>query len=231
MIKYLTLFIVLIFSTPIFRQDFNSSPKIKDFVKSKPGKNYFDQIGATDPGTVEIVQGKLRLSKNGPAGQPFFVRNTDLDGDPQFISMAFKIKATGKGASFAELFFGDDLAADGKLDEVSKVYVRLGFNLSPEGFVIRNSNQGTNGTKTYEGEQSLLWYINKSGKTQTYTAPDGSSQTVDNNRWDLWVGHTKEVDEAGVTTKTQALTNFKMVLATSIGVIDLDDIEVNNLGN
>ena len=134
------------------------------------------------------------------------------------------------GDATAYLALGSGFNNEALPDSVSKCSVRLLMKLLPTGFTLRNTNQAVDGPNRYTGIQEIQWIVNRSGKTQTYTAPDGSSQTVAADRWDLWVGKTKEFDEAGFTNTKQPMNNFKFSFLSSTGEILLDDLVINELG-
>mgnify|MGYP003574947081 CR=1 FL=1 len=216
----------------VFEQDFNQSTNIKDYVNKKaPKNNQFNFAEADGEGKVNISKAKLRLSKIGPGGRPFIVRNTPLELPSQFLSFSFKIDATAEGDATAFLALGSGFNNEALPDSVNKNTVRLLFKLLPQGFLIRNTNQGQDGPNRYTGEQQIHWFVNRSGKTQTYTAPDGSEQTVAADRWDLWVGKTREFDEAGFTNVKQPIANFKFSFLSSLGDILLDDMVIKDLGS
>ncbi|RZK41099.1 MAG: hypothetical protein EOO90_12860 [Pedobacter sp.] len=216
----------------VFEQDFNQSVNIKDYVNKKaPKNNQLNFAEADGEGKVNISKGKLRLSKIGPGGRPYIIRNTPLEIPSQFLSFSFKIDVTAEGDATAFLALGSNFNNEAIPDSVNKNTVRLLFKLLPKGFIIRNTNQGQDGPNRYTGEQEIHWFVNRSGKTQTYTAPDGSEQTVAADRWDLWVGKTKEFDEAGFTNVKQPIANFKFSFLSSLGDILLDDIVIKDLGS
>ena len=214
----------------VFAQDFNQSANLKDYVKkSSPGSGQLNVADADGEGKVSIVNSKLKLSKNGAGGRPFMVRSTPLDIPSQALSFSFKIEAKAQGDATAYLALGNEFNHDALPDDPSKCAVRLLFKLLPKGFSLRNTNQGQDGPNQYTGEQEIKWIVNRSGKMQTYTAPDGSEQTVAADRWDLWVGKTKEFDEAGFTSTKQQLNNFKFSFLSSAGEITLDDLVIKEL--
>lgn len=230
----ITLFCIAVYTqikAQVFVQDFSQSTALKDYVKKKsPGANQLNVAEADGEGKVNIVNGKLRLGKIGPGGRPYLVRNTPLAIPSQFLSFTFKIDVSAEGDATAFLALGSGFTFDALPDSVSKNTVRLLFKLLPKGFIIRNTNQAQDGPNTYTGEQEIQWFVNRSGKTQTYTAADGSEQTVAADRWDLWVGKTKEFDEAGFTNTNQPIANFKFSFLSSQGQILLDDLSIKDLG-
>lgn len=214
----------------VFEQDFNQSTNIKDYVNKKaPNNNQFNFAEADGEGKVNISKTKLRLSKIGPGGRPFIIRNTPLKIPSQFLSFSFKIDVAAQGDATAFLALGSGFNNEALPDSVHKNTVRLLFKLLPDGFIIRNTNQGQDGPNKYTGEQEIHWFLNRSGKAKTYMAPDGTEQTVAADRWDLWVGKTKEFDEAGFTNVKQPIANFKFSFLSSLGDILLDDIVIKDL--
>lgn len=215
----------------VFSQDFNSSTKLKDYVKkTAPNSGQLNAAGADGEGSVVIENGKLKLSKPGAGGRPFLLRSTPLDIPSQFLSFSFKIDVKAKGDATAYLALGNGFSQEALPDEVSKCAVRLLIKLLPKGFSLRNTNQAQDGPNQYTGEQQIQWFVNRSGKSQTYTAPDGSVQTLAAERWDLWIGTTKEFDGAGFTNTKQPMDNFKFSFLSSEGEILLDDMVIKDLG-
>jgi hypothetical protein len=90
---------------------------------------------------------------------------------------------------------------------------------------------GTDISSEFSGTQILTWFINNSGVVQTYTAPNGTTASVPDDTWDLWVGNTLALDDKAATTPTVPLLAFKFALKNQTGaaVVDLDDMAITDL--
>lgn len=214
----------------VFKQDFEKSKKLNAYYSNKPDNSQFNLIEATGTSIAAIKDGKLKLAKTAAGNdRPYLLRTTPLDASSQFLALSFTMSAKAQGDATSYLAFGSEYEESPLPDDVPKSYVRLLFHLLSDGFSIRNSNQGVDGPNKYTGEQKIMFVMNHSGKTQNYTAPDGSAQTLANDRWDLWVGNTQEFDEAACTNTNRKIDNLKFSLLSSISEVTLDDIEIKDL--
>ena len=215
----------------LFSQNFDKTDKLSKYVSGKPDAGQFNIADAADPATIAIEKGKLKLVRTGPGGRPFIVRTTPLGSKTEFVQFSFKLQAKASGDAMAYLAIGDGFNDQAVPDDAQKTAVRLIFKLQADGFVIRNTQQQTDGTGKHTGEQQLTWVINRSGKEQKYTAPDGSQATIANQKWDLWVNNKQEFKDAQFTNTAQPLANFKFSFLSSLGEITLDDLLIKDLAN
>lgn len=215
----------------LFSQNFDKTDKLSKYVSSKPDAGQFNIADAGEPATIAVDKGKLKLARTGPGGRPFLVRTTPLGSKTDFIQFSFKMQAKATGDAMAYLAIGDGFNDQAIPDEAQKTAVRLIFKLQADGFVVRNTQQQADGTGKHTGEQQLTWVINRSGKEQKYTAPDGSPVTLANNKWDLWVGNKQEFKDAQFTNTAQPLANFKFSFLSSLGEVVLDDILIKDVAN
>jgi hypothetical protein len=215
----------------LFSQNFDKTDKLAKYVSAKPDAAQFDMADAAEPATIAIEKGKLKLARTGPGGRPFLVRTTPLNSKTDFVQFSFKISTKGTGDAMAYVAVGDGFNNQPLPDDAQKTAVRLIFKLQADGFVIRNTQQQIDGAGKHVGEQQLTWVINRSGKNQTYTAPDGSKQTIANHKWDLWVGNKQEFKEGQFTNPAQPLANFKFSFLSSLGEVTLDDMLIKDIEN
>ena len=214
----------------VFSQNFDQSNQLSDYVAAQPNAGQLNVATAIGQSEVSVVKGKLRLSKNAAGdARPYIVRSSSLSAGSQFLSVSFKMAVKAQGDATAYLGLGDGYVNDPLPDSLQKSYVRFLFHLLPNGFSIRNSNQGQEGTGKYTGEQQLTLILNNSGAVKNYTAPDGSAQTLDNDRWDLWVNNTKEFEKGTCTNSGQLINNFKFSVLSSLAEVLLDDILIKDL--
>lgn len=217
-------------TSQLFTQNFDKSANLADYTAKAPNAGQFNVAAGTGKAEVTIVNGKMRLAKTaGGDGRPYILRNTAFDKSAQFVAVSFKIKARAQGDATAYLGLGSGYMNDPLPDSLQKSYVRFLFHLLPDGFSIRNSNQGQEGPNKYAGEQQITLILNNSGGAKTYTAPDGSVQSVANDQWDLWVGNTREFMQGTCTNAHQKVENLKFSILSSIAEVLLDDIVIKDL--
>jgi hypothetical protein len=92
---------------------------------------------------------------------------------------------------------------------------------------VRDINAGKNWL-TNSGTQTITWVINNSGSPLTYTAPNGSSETVTNDASDLWVGTTRAIDDMAATSGSNALANFKFAISGGSETITMDNFSITD---
>ncbi len=64
-------------------------------------------------------------------------------------------------------------------------------------------------TKMTQGsEVEVTWVINNTGSTLKYTDPNGEESSLDNDKFDVWVGTTKNVAGAPATSASKSLQNL-----------------------
>jgi len=111
---------------------------------------------------------------------------------------------------------------------LTDVHSRFGINFTDataNSFIFRDIGGSTNGPTTFTGTASIFFVVNNTGSTFTYTAPNNTTQTVANDKWDLWVNTTQQFNEIGAQTSTVSPTDFKLQygLADGRGTIQLDN--------
>jgi gliding motility-associated-like protein len=91
---------------------------------------------------------------------------------------------------------------------------------------------GTKTSKLFAGTQTLVWYINNTGKPVGYTAPDGSIASLPNDANSLWVvnGTSAElaIDRQPCETPAMTLKSFKLSSNPNfVGYLDVDNIQLS----
>lgn len=233
---------------PLFEQDFNSSTTISDYIYTNSNHTQFDEILSTismatpvAPSINTTTSNKLRF--NGTDGtKSDFVRSTDFITTPTNVVVKFDItfSSIGTAASQSAIFYlgtGFTTATSGVPPTASSAHSRLQFATSmssTNGFQIRNStpsNVGPNGTNTtyFTNKQTVTWVINNSGGSLTYLAPDGTTESVGDDKEDIWVGTTRVVNDDGAWGPTKALTDMAFYHLNGNMVIDIDNLTVNSI--
>ena len=110
---------------------------------------------------------------------------------------------------------------------VASTHSQFAVNLNADGsYVFRDSTAHVNASKAFTGAQNVFFVVNHTGSGLNYLAPDGTTQSVQNDKWDLWVGVSRQFDEAAATTANLAPTDFKMTWSGGDGSIRFDNFSV-----
>lgn len=213
----------------LFTQDFNSSADLSTYINATPTNGQFNSISTSGPGTiVSINANQLRFSRTGNAGS--FSRTTDFSPTPTSLIYKFDITVSGNSASVtnaAEWEVGSGFMTNNNAENNVNVHSKIGLNIgaSPGQFSIRNI--GVSNSVSFSGQQTITWYINNSGATLNYTAPDASSQNVSNDTFDIWVGNALVFDDLPATSDNVNLTDLKFVFTGGSAILDIDNINAN----
>ncbi len=216
----------------LFTQDFESSANLSTYVNStSPTNEQFNAIGTSGAGTVvSINANKLRFARSGTNAGSY---SRTLDFFPTPTSLIYQFDITVSGNSSAETTaaiwqVGSGYGLANNSEDLSKTHSRIGLNIGAISgqFSLRNISSTTN-SATFSGKQTVTWYINNSGSSLTYTAPDATTQTVLNDTFDVWVDNLLVFKDVPVSTATVDLKNLKFVFTAGTANIDLDNIRIN----
>ncbi|WP_199119581.1 T9SS type A sorting domain-containing protein [Pedobacter sp. ASV28] len=226
----------------IYAQNFNSSVVVTDYAtstnSSKKQLNFISNYG-NSPST--IVDGKLQFEKKG-ASTSHFVRNLDFAPVPKLVKASFKfqcIDAIGDNTlNHAAFIFGSNFTNDANLPTLADTHSKFGITMDGGNFklnVISNvaNTSITQSSQLFSGQQTITFLVNNTGISQVYLAPDGSSESVANDTWDLWVGNTKVYNDINAYGNADIKNlRFSMLSATATintVKVQFDDIEIDNL--
>ena len=210
----------------LFVQDFSSSTNVNDYVSASPDNTQFTYIGTSGSGvTFSINNGTLEMVRSsGNAG--YVCRNADFSPAPALLKVTFDLEIPTASTTTlnASIFrFGQSYGNDNNTPPNSNTHSRIGINMvGGEGFQLRDIGAGAN-SATFNGVQTVTWWINNSGSGATYTGPDGSTNTVADDKNDVWVGSTLVFDETAAVTPTVAITDFKLFFEFGSGTIRFDN--------
>ena len=228
----------------LFTQNFSGTTTVSDYVNSAGEINKFTAVSST-AGTNPISitgAGAMRFTKTG-SGTGYAVRNVDFSASaPSVLKVSLSFHAVlsaTAGTTQAQLYVGAGYANSATAPTAATTHSKLVFNFgNSNDFSISAPNAPTGTTALYNTKQNLTWLINNSGSTITYTAPDGiTTKTLDNDKWDLYVGATGTPVLADKTAETGsatvALQNFYFRYDTGSlnATIDIDDILINDLSS
>lgn len=217
----------------LFQQDFSSSTTVSNYTNASPTNGQFNGITTSGAGTVLSINttgsNKLRFARTGNAGA--YTRTTDFSPTPSSLMYRFDITMSGNSSATttaATFQVGSGFTSSNTAETGTNVHSRLGLNVGGTAgqFSLRDIGAGTN-TTTYSGTQTVTWVINNSGGSITYKAPDGTFETLADDRFDLWVGNTKEFNDANAQTASQTLTDIKFVMNGGVANVDFDNFLID----
>lgn len=213
------------------------------YVSATPSNSQFNYICAYGTNSAQYssvaASGGVLTMDRISAGNGALIRNTPFPGPPTSLLVKFDFNFTrfGGGGSTSGNYvnFNVGTSFDTGAGRPSGGYAKFGigfFRTSgvDSGWFVNNINSGTTpGPSQFKGSRTITFAVNKSGGLLTYTAPDGSSETVGDKMWDLWVGTSKEFDEQPANSDTNKLNAFKIVYGGQSGTVVIDNLVIDPL--
>lgn len=246
MIKKLLLFSILtVFTTSvnaqIFNQDFESSIKLTDYISTTPNSGQFNGITTGQSSlTTSITNGALRFERTGTATM-YAYRNFNFTENPNFVQLKFDFELSNYqqgtqnpsftvfiGSNFSSTSFGSSSTYASRIGLVGK-------DGSNEFKVSTVDNiGGAPSTSYFSGKQTITFVVNNSGSDKTYSAPNGSVETVLNGKMDVWIGAVKGIDDFSLKNTESPkgdISGFKFqaTSASGLGIFDFDNVEFSEL--
>ena len=222
----------------IFSQNFDSSTTLSDYYNSTPSTNQFHSISTSGIGaTVSVSSNALVMSRiSSTSNVAYAERNVDFTTIPTGMIFKFDLTVSGNtvaGTNAFSIYVGGSVISGSTAPTVANTFAKFGINVSSTDgqFQIRDITNTTNGAHTYSGTQTITWVLNNTGFSQSYLSPSGSTETVANDKVDIWVGSVKEFDDINVATSTQTLARFKFLadqLPNDNCSITIDNIVIDN---
>ena len=227
--------------TTYFSQNFDSSNNLADYYKTPgPSKNQFDDIKAAGTTTIGIHNNKLRIVKSLPTTESRVgvSRQTAFEGapedGPQFLKFTVEVTVSGNPAAdvndgFAFFFLSTtNTGATAPSATTRHSYMAIDPRKTEGAFRIR-VNGKSSGNLT--GTQTIIAYINNSGTSTGYMAPDGLPATLDDDMLDIWVqdaatGAVKLLlTQVPAMTPANTLKNFKLASNPNFAAtLDVDNL-------
>lgn len=216
----------------IFSQNFSAGGAIADYVgASNPTTGQWNAIGSSGAAkTWEVSSNALSIISTG-ANAAYASRTTDFVTTPSAISVTFDVDLISSTiiTSAFQFSFGSGFDTTNSLPGNANVHTKFGLNFTDtNGFSVRDVSGGVNGIATYgTGVHTITFVSNNSGGSLTYLAPNGFNETLADDKWDLWVGTSKQLDDRAVTTGSVAITDFKLGSSvTGNYSLKLDNIQI-----
>lgn len=176
--------------------------------------------------------GVMRLARGG-SGTVYVIRNVAFAGPPSAVKFSFDFNAeitSSSSTSAIQFMLGDGFANTKSEPVASAKHSRFYINTktptgTPGTWGVTPENAASE--SAYSTAQTVTWVVNNSGSTLTYTAPGGVSETVADDKYDVWVGTTKHIDEAAAITGTVDLKNFEIRIAGGNGTYTIDNLSIS----
>lgn len=240
----LLLTLVVIVSYPalkaqFFQQNFCSSNTVSAYTSNNPNATQFN-AWQTSGGAVEaeIFSQMFRVSKNGANNhQGSLTRTTALPGNTSgglVFSFDVGVSENTQNNTAGVVFqLGSGFGTSAGTEANNKVHSQFALNFvtTPNTFRLRDITGNNNNTTNQTGIRRITWVVNNTGSTYTYTAPNGTSETVANDRHDIWVGNTRVYNDISAQTGTVNPVNFKITFTNSFfATVDFDNFLVYGFG-
>ena len=227
-------------SAQIFNQDFNASTVLSQYVSSSPNSGQFEAMSPDGASlATTISNGVLRFNRTGAAGI-YAYRNFTLSTNPTFVQLKFDFEGSnfqsGTQTPVFSIFVGNAFTSTSS-GSTSNFASRIGVLAQPTAGEFKigtiDNIDGAPSSGAFTGKQTITFIINNSGEDKSYTAPDGSVETVANGKMDAWVGLTKGINEFSLknTDAKGVISGFKIqaTSASGNGIFDFDNIEFKEL--
>jgi poly(3-hydroxybutyrate) depolymerase len=189
-----------------FRQDFNSSSSLSAYVDSSanPAPHTVNDISAqASAGTWSINGGALQILRPGGASNTLagLLRQRPLDGPPNGVmKISFDLsftEAVDAYTGFAAFTLGSFISATSGIGGTGYSAINTELVIGGAGsnrYNFRINNTGSTASYLANGTlQHVTWFVNSSGASRSYQAPDGSTPSLAHNCSDVWVDSTRVI--------------------------------------
>jgi hypothetical protein len=231
--------------TVLFSQNFDGPPLTNpdvpaNYVNSVPANandNQFTGLAVSSGGAVEINNQKLRFTRVGTSGNWTFNRGgKNFSTVPAFLKFSVDISVVASPVetmASASFNIGSTYPSGTASPSATASHSRITLYLSDDGKFSLVPVGNTTAPALKFTSARMSWFVNNSGETATYTGPDGTLHSVDNDRSDTWLDNTLLPDLTNFTGQgtdpaNMDLKQFKFTF-TSGGqgtMVDFDNIEV-----
>jgi len=222
-----------------FQQDFNSSNKLESYLGGKTKANNFDAVSTVGNSSVEIFNNKLRIIKRESSEQSRIgiTRKTLFKDMPAsgaaVLKYSMEVTVSGNTADVKDgfaFFFANDVSTNAHAPGPNAgrhSYLAIDPRSKEGDFRVRVNGKSS---QILSGTYTLICYINNSGSSVNYKAPDNSTVTLGDDELDVWA-----IDKNGLAesllTKVPArdpegvVRNFKIAANPNFAAtLDIDNI-------
>jgi hypothetical protein len=223
--------------TTLFTQDFAAGGATTDYVDATAA-NKFTAIfsGNITTSAPSITNEALRVVKTtagSASNNPFYAIRTSGFGSASIDLVQCKFNYTVSNTSLYQtspnvnFLIGSTITGDAVVGSNfhSRIAITHSSTTADSWFI-----SGSTGT-LYNGTQTITLVANNSGASKSYIAPDGSTATVGDDKFDIWVGNILEVNEGAASATSSDLSRFKFTIPgqTLAGTFDFDNIVITSL--
>lgn len=230
----LTIFLFLFFINSasyaqLFQQDFNggaftpatincTSGQVTDGTTyrnaTSPSNSQFTYINTSTSGcgtsiSVNTTSGKLEVVKTGNNAYlnrsfPFPSNTTSA-----LVRFDFEVLSNGSSNTSAFNFYIGDTMPDGNSSSSYRFHSNFRIGIDASGSL----GWRVNSTGAFvTGSQTILLAVNNSGGSLNYLGPDGTCESVGDDKYDLWIGNVRYINEAASSINAgQTLRRFAIV--------------------
>lgn len=198
----------------LFEQDFAGGGTPSTYASGSPETGQWNTITTTGANKAWTVDsGALHLNSLG-SNSAYASRTTDFLVTATAIRMTFDLTFASSSTALTsafQMFLGNGFSTNNSAEDNADTYAKFGLNFTASnGFVVRDISGASNGAATFgAGIHAITWVLNNTGSALTYLAPDGSTETLGNDAFDLWVGTSRQLNERTVTNAAQSMTDWK----------------------
>lgn len=207
-----------------------------NYVSATPSNSQFTFLSTNGTSAkIEMngTDGKMRLIRS--ANTVYVVRNANFEGPPGAVKVTFDFNTEltgGTSTSTIEFMLGQNFpnsnSAPSSANKHSLFFVNTKSPTGVQG-AWGVSPTAASSASSYNTTQTITWVVNNSGETKQYIGPDGSTETVANDKYDLWVGNTKLYDEEAANSPDAQIQNFEIRIAGGNGTYTVDNLLIQNL--
>jgi hypothetical protein len=204
------------------------------YESTTPDNTQFDQIstGNNTNCAPSITSGALQFARSSNSSTCIASRSTDFSPTPSVVTFRVDLSVSGNttvATTAARFRFGSGFGT-GNVDESSaNTYAQFGINFTATDgtFSLRNIDTSVN-SGNFSGTQTITLVLNNSGSAISYLAPDGNTETLANDTFDLFIEASQFQDDVAVLTASQVITDFKFISAIGIGAFRLDNFRMDS---
>src|SRR5881396_3492223 len=191
-------------ATTIFQQDFQSSTTLSSYFSATPNSGQWDDIGGAASIVTISGNNSLRFTRSANGDKLWFTRSTNLNAvTPLAIIYKFDLSVTSvssAGSTPSILRVGRSFVTGNSDAADDSTYAKLGILVDASTTWRLQNIATTTNSSSFSGTQTVWWVLNNSGATLTYVAPNLTTESIANDKADVWVGTTKVFDDVSVQT-------------------------------
>lgn len=178
--------------------------------------------------------GVMRMKRVG-SGTIYVVKNDNFSGPPSAVMVSFDFNAdttSGTSNTAIQVMIGQNFTNSNVEPALADKYARFYIGpKSPTGTpgAWAVSATGTSSTSSFNSTQKITWILNRGTESKIYTAPGGSTDTVASNKYDLYVGNVRELNDVDATTAAALMEDFEIRIGGGSGTYSIDNLLIQDI--